>query len=70
MFSAGLLNDLHVYDIANMSWTDVASSNSPLPRSGPGFASLNGKIYVQGGWDGSGMFSRDVLATQMCCLAV
>ncbi len=50
---AGLLNDFHVYDPANIRWTDLsaaASGSPPSPRDGHGFALLGGKLYVHGGY--------------------
>ena len=43
---------MHLYDPANMSWTDLsvpASGQPPSPRWGHGFAPLNGKVYLFGG---------------------
>jgi len=54
---AGLLNDFHVYDPANIRWTDLsaaASGSPPAPRDGHGFALLAGKLYVHGGYGNSG----------------
>ena len=56
--SAGtLLQDLHVYDPAAMAWTDLsatASGTPPSARMYHGFTSAGGKLYVHGGYDGSG----------------
>ena len=56
--SAGtLLQDLHVYDPATMAWTDLsaaASGTPPSARMYHGFTSAGGKLYVHGGYDGSG----------------
>ena len=49
-----MLNDLHVYDTANFSWKDLSKSvtgNAPSARSGHGFTSALGQLYVQGGWN-------------------
>jgi hypothetical protein len=54
---AGGLSDLHVYDPAAEAWTDISAALSgtpPSPRRGHGFTSAGGKLYVHGGWDGSG----------------
>ena len=48
------LQDLHVYDPAAMAWTDLSAASSGTPpsaRSGGGFASAGGKLYVHGGFD-------------------
>ena len=56
--SAGtLLQDLLVYDPAAMAWTDLsaaASGTPPSAREGHGFTSAGGKLYVHGGFGGSG----------------
>ena len=44
-----------MFDPAKMAWTNLsAASTPPAPRYGHGFAAAGGKIFVQGGWDGSG----------------
>ena len=51
------MNDLHVYDPATKSWTDLsnpASGIPPSPRDSHGFASAAGKLYVHGGEVGNG----------------
>jgi hypothetical protein len=51
-----LLNDLHVYNPVNGSWTNLstpASGNPPSARYSHGFASAGGKLYVMGGKTGS-----------------
>ena len=53
------LGDLHVYDPVAMNWTDLsspASGNPPSPRDNHGFTSTGGKLYVHGGWNGTGDF--------------
>ena len=55
--AAGVLGDLHVYDPAAVSWTDLSSSaagSPPSARHGHGFASAAGTLYVQGGADDDG----------------
>ncbi len=50
--SVGNLNDLHVYDIAESSWTDLSSTAfgaPPSPRNAHGFAALGGRLFVMGG---------------------
>ena len=54
---AGIFQDLHVYDPADMAWTNistVASGTPPSARYGHGFAWAGGKLYVHGGTDDSG----------------
>jgi hypothetical protein len=48
---AGYLNDLHSFDTTNMTWTLLsAAADSVWPaRSGHGFASAGGRLYVHGG---------------------
>ena len=51
------LNDLHVYDPAEMAWTDLSfpvSGTPPSPRQAHGFTSASGKLYVHGGLGTSG----------------
>ena len=46
------LDDLHVFDPAKMTWTDLSAAiNGPRPsaRSFHGFTSAGGKLYVHGG---------------------
>ncbi len=55
--STGYLNDLHVYDPAKMKWAEVLTalpSRVPSPRCSHGFTALDGRLYVQGGWNGDG----------------
>ena len=43
-----------MYDPAAMAWTDLSAASSGTPpsaRSGGGFASAGGKLYVHGGFD-------------------
>ena len=56
---AGTLSDLFVFDLANMTWTDLDRSvtgSRPSPRYGHGFAHAAGKLYVQGGASSPGTF--------------
>ncbi len=49
---SGFFNDLHVYDPANMTWTDLSAAVSgtpPSPRYGHGFAGAGGVLYSFGG---------------------
>ncbi len=53
----GGYSDLHVLDLATMTWTELASSvlgSWPSSRYGHGFTSACGKIYVHGGVEGIG----------------
>ncbi len=55
--SAGRLDDLHSFDPANMTWTRLSAANDagrPSARSGHGFTSAGGLLYVHGGFDASG----------------
>ncbi len=57
LFSEGLLNDLHMYDISKFMWVDLSrnvSGPAPSPRQSHGFISCNDKLYVFGGWNGEG----------------
>jgi len=50
---SGYFNDLHEYDIASRTWTDLSSPNAgtvPEPRYDMRFGVSNGKLYVFGGW--------------------
>lgn len=54
---AGLLNDLHKFDLGSSTWTMVPATDAspaPSPRRSHGFAGCGGKLYVFGGWDGQG----------------
>ena len=56
--SAGQKNDLHVYDPASTTWLNLSShalGTPPSAREGHGFASAEGKLYVHGGYDESGV---------------
>ena len=55
--SAGLYSDLRAYDPATNGWADLSAAASgapPCARVFAGFASAAGKLYVSGGWNGSG----------------
>lgn len=57
---AQLMNDLHMYDIASGSWTDLTAPldiTRPLEREHMGFAEWSGKLYVFGGYSGKGSHS-------------
>jgi hypothetical protein len=54
-------NDFHVYNPASMTWFDLSShalGTPPTARHGHGFTSAGGKLYVHGGYDGSGEHNR------------
>ena len=58
LLPAGYLNDMHVYDPGDRSWTALSAAVSgtpPSPRSNLCFTSLGGLLYVQGGQNTSGM---------------
>ena len=51
------LNDLHVYDPAAQAWTDLSNTTVGVPpssRSGHGFTAIGARLYVHGGFNGSG----------------
>jgi hypothetical protein len=53
---AGFHDDLFELDLTSMAWKNLSSAVSgtpPSPRSGHGFTSINGKLYVFGGQTGS-----------------
>ncbi len=55
--SAGLINDLHVYDSVNIRWTELTDAvfgTLPDPRDGHGFTTAGGKLYVHGGYGVTG----------------
>jgi len=48
------LNDLHVFDTENLTWSEVvAKGTAPSPRSGHSSVAMGNKVYVYGGarWD-------------------
>jgi hypothetical protein len=50
--SAGLLDDLHSFDPATMKWTLLSVADGagrPSKRSGHGFTSAGGLLYLHGG---------------------
>jgi hypothetical protein len=55
---AGYLDDLHLFDPTTMTWTLLPaaeeSGTRPCARSGHGFASAGGKLYVHGGVGNTG----------------
>ena len=56
----GLLNDLHAYDIASVTWTDLSaavSGASPSARARHGFVSARNKLFVHGGDDSTGDYA-------------
>ncbi len=48
------LDDLFMFDLANMTWTRLAAANAPSARYGHGFTSAGGKLYVHGGYGAGG----------------
>mmetsp|Transcript_28106 Transcript_28106/g.66499 ORF Transcript_28106/g.66499 Transcript_28106/m.66499 type:complete len:166 (-) Transcript_28106:1509-2006(-) len=57
---AQLMNDLHMYDIASGSWTDLTAPldiTRPLEREHMGFAEWSGKLYVFGGYSGGNVMN-------------
>jgi hypothetical protein len=58
---AGPLNDMHVFDPASMTWTDLSNNmigELPPARRFPGFTSAGGRLFVLGG---STMFNGECL---------
>ncbi len=50
--SAGYLDDLYAFDPATMTWTLLSAAGGdgrPSARSGHGFTSAGGLLYVHGG---------------------
>jgi len=44
-----------MFDPATMVWMDLSNASlgvPPSPRDSHGFTSLQGKLYVHGGWNG------------------
>ena len=49
-----MLCDMHVFDPANTSWTDLSTAVSgppPIARAYVGFTSEAGRLFVHGGAD-------------------
>jgi hypothetical protein len=52
-----ILDDLHSFDPATMIWTLLSAANDtllPSARSGHGFTSAGGRLYVHGGYSYQG----------------
>ena len=65
------LRDLHAYDPVAMAWTNLSAprpgnGTAPTARGNHGFTSVDGKLYVHGGWDGQqdlgDLYSFDLVA--------
>ena len=63
------LRDLHAYDPVAMAWTNLSApgnGTAPTARGNHGFTSVDGKLYVHGGWDGQNelgdLYSFDLVA--------
>ena len=56
MPNPGYSDDLYSFDPVSMNWARLASTAVPRPsiRSRHGFTSVGDKLYVHGGWNGSG----------------
>ena len=56
----GCLNDLHRFDVRELSWTELVAPPAaqrgswPSPRGGFGFAALGSSLYMFGGADDNG----------------
>eukprot|EP00286_Rhodomonas_abbreviata_P027873 CAMPEP_0181303152 /NCGR_PEP_ID=MMETSP1101-20121128/8394_1 /TAXON_ID=46948 /ORGANISM="Rhodomonas abbreviata, Strain Caron Lab Isolate" /LENGTH=1307 /DNA_ID=CAMNT_0023408683 /DNA_START=219 /DNA_END=4139 /DNA_ORIENTATION=+ len=62
---SGYLDDLHVYNITNATWTELSTPTSGTPPSGRrehGFAAIDGKLYVYAGLNNSGSYLDDLHA--------
>jgi hypothetical protein len=57
--SAGYLDDLYSFDPVTMTWTllSTAKTNRPPARYCHGFTSAGGRLYLHGGYNGSGDIS-------------
>jgi hypothetical protein len=57
--AADMLDDLHVYDPTNRTWTDLSGSSAsgpvPVARYRHGFTAAGGQLYVFGGGDWTGL---------------
>jgi hypothetical protein len=51
---AGLESELHSFDPANMTWTQLSAAGGPSARCNHSFTSAGGRLYVHGGSLGSG----------------
>ena len=52
--SGGDTNDLWMFDVMAMAWTDLTltfQGTPPSVRCDQGFTSIGGKLYVHGGYD-------------------
>ena len=58
VFPAVELDDMYQFDPVDLKWTSIQPGDvlgaAPSARETPGFASVNGKIYVYGGLSQSG----------------
>ena len=55
--SADLLDDLYAFDLVAMEWTRLSTDNDtqrPSARYKHGFTSEGDRLYVHGGFNGSG----------------
>eukprot|EP00961_Rhodomonas_salina_P017925 241070-Rhodomonas_salina.2 len=62
-------NDLHEYDIASRTWTELSTPIGgaiPSSRSSPGIATYNGFLYIFGGYAGAGAGLNDLHAVGFC----
>jgi len=53
----GNFNDLHVFNISALAWSDLsdpAAGIPPSPRAGHGFKAVEELLYVHGGISNSG----------------
>ncbi len=58
--AAGILASGYVYDPSTQQWSPIASA--PQALEAPAAAFLGGKMYLAGGWDGTGNVSSRVYA--------
>lgn len=66
---AGRFNDLHEYDIATATWTDLTPTSGFIPSQTSGLAMIEsgGKIYVFGGYATTGMLSSPPCLKRILC---
>lgn len=65
------INNFYVFDVKSMEWREITSANvsdaAPSPRHSTGFASVSSSIFLFGGDDGNGRFSRTIKPGSRVC---
>ena len=69
---AGLLGDLHEFDLEEFRWRDRAAElrgEAPMGREGHGMATTGGRVYIFGGWHDEGWYRNigGALLVRNCC---